>query len=151
MCIVFFIIECVYWHPMVISSIMFVGESSYVSFPRSFLFVFTSSHLFFESEMSDPLLGALHHCPFHHYIYCWCDFTLCLIWLGHHFFFIYSLFRYHPRHCFWFIPFVSPPCYSLTPTYSRFDISLASFLHISLSVWFASLSHYWYFIHIGHP
>ena len=44
------------------------------------LFVFTLSYLF-ESEMSDLFLGALGHCPFHHYIYCWCDFTPCLIWL----------------------------------------------------------------------
>ena len=66
-------------------------------------------------------------------------------------FFIYSLFCYHPRHCLWFIPFTSPPCSFPTLTYSRFDISLASFLHISLSIWFASSSHYWYYIHIGHP
>ena len=67
------------------------------------------------------------------------------------FFFVYSSFRYYPYHCLWFIPFASPPCYFLTLTYSRFDISLASFLCISLLVWFASLSHYWYYIHIGHP
>ena len=51
----------------------------------------------------------------------------------------------------WFISFASPSCSFLTLTYSRFDISLASFLCISLLVWFASLSHYWYYIHIGHP
>ena len=66
-------------------------------------------------------------------------------------FFIYSLFCYHPRHCLWFIPFTSPLCSFPTLTYSRFDISLASFLRISLSIWFASSSHYWYYIHIGHP
>ena len=38
---------------------MFVGESFYVSFPTSFFFVFTSSHLFLESETSDHLLRAL--------------------------------------------------------------------------------------------
>ena len=65
-------------------------------------------------------------------------------------FFIYSLFRYHPCHYLWFIPFASPPCSFLTLTYSRFDISLVSFLRIPLSVWFASSSHYWYYIHIGH-
>ena len=151
MYIVFSIIERVYWYLMVILSSIIVGEISYVSFQRSFfLFVFTSSHLFFESEMSDLLLRSLGYCPFHHYIHCWCDFTLCLIWVDHHFFFVYSLFCYHPRHCFWFIPFASPSCSFLTLTYSKFDISLASFLHISLSV-FTSLSHYWYFIHIGHP
>ena len=79
---------------------------------------------------------------------------LLLMWLHSMFdlswsslFFIYSLFRYHPCHCLWFIPFASPPCSFLTLTYSRFDISFASFLHISLSVWFASSSHYWYYIH----
>ena len=115
-----------------------------------FLFVFTSSHIFFESEMSDLLLGALIHYPFHHYIHCWCDFTSCLIWVDH-FSFLCYLLRHHP--CFVFdSSLLSYHCPSLlTLTYSRFDISLASFLHISLSVWFASLSHYWYFIHIGHP
>ena len=151
MCIVFFIIECVYWYPMVILSSMFVSESSYVSFPRSFLLVFTLWHLFFKSEMSDLLLGALGHCHFHHCIQCWCDFIPCLIWVEHHFFFVYLLFCYHPHHCFWFISFASPSCSFLIVTYSRFDISLASFLHILLSVWSISLSHYWYFIHIRHP
>ena len=47
-------------------------------------FVFTLSYLF-ESEMSSLLLGAMGHCPFHHYIHCWCDFTPCLIWVDHHF------------------------------------------------------------------
>ena len=115
-----------------------------------FFFVFTLSYIF-ENKMSDIFLGALGHCPFHHYIHCWCDFIPCLIWVKHHFFFVYSLFCYHPRHWFWFILFTSPPCSFLTLTYFRFDISLASFLHISLSIWFASLSYYWYFIHIRHP
>ena len=46
-----------------------------------FVFIFV---VCFESEMSDFLLGALGHCPFHHYIHCWCDFPLCLIWVDHH-------------------------------------------------------------------
>ena len=49
------------------------------------LFVFTLSY-FFESEMSDLLLGTPGHCPIYHYIHYWCDFTPCLIWLDHHFF-----------------------------------------------------------------
>ena len=115
-----------------------------------FFFVFTLPHLF-ESEMSDLLLGTLGHCPFHHYVYYWCDFTPCLIWVDHHFssyihFFaiilVISCDSAHSLHL---------PCSFLTLTYSRFDISLAPFLHILLSVWFASLSHYWYFIHIRHP
>ena len=36
---------------------------------------------FLEWDMSNLLLKALVHCPFHHYIHCWCDFTSCLIWL----------------------------------------------------------------------
>ena len=37
-------------------------------------FVFILSHLFSKWEMSDLLLRVLGHCPFHHYIDCWCDF-----------------------------------------------------------------------------
>ena len=37
-----------------------------------------------EWDMSNLLLKALGHCPFHHYIHCWCDFPLCLIWVDHH-------------------------------------------------------------------
>ena len=147
MCIVLSIVVRVYWYPRVTLSSMIVGESSYVSFLRSF---FTLSYLF-ESEMISLLLGALGHCLFHHYTHCWRDFTPCLIWVDHHFFFVYSLFRYHPCHCFLFITFASPTSSFLTLTYSRFDISLASFLRVSLSVWFVSSSHYWFYIHIGHP
>ena len=84
MCIVFFIIEHVYWYPMAILSSMFVGESSYVSFPRSFFLCIHSSHLLLENEMSDLFLETLSHCIFHHYIHCWYDFTPCLIWVDHH-------------------------------------------------------------------
>ena len=49
-----------------------------------FFFVFTLSY-FFESGMSDLLLETLGHCPFHHYIHYWCDFTPYLIWVDHHF------------------------------------------------------------------
>ena len=84
MCIVFSIIEHVYWYSRVTLSSMFVGESSYVCFPRSFFLCVHSSHLLLESEMSDLLLGALIHYPFHHYIHCWCDFTPCLIWVDHY-------------------------------------------------------------------
>ena len=114
-------------------------------------FIFALS-FFFESEMSDLLLGTLSHCPFHHYVHYWCDFTPCLIWVVHHissYIHCFSIIlvlacdsahSLHPR-CFFF----------LTLTCSRFDISLASFLHISLPIRFASLFHYWYYIHIGHP
>ena len=66
-------------------------------------------------------------------------------------FFVYSLFRCHLCHCLWFILFVSPLCSFLTLTFSRFDVSLSLFLHISLSVWFASLSYYWHHIRVRHP
>ena len=86
MCIVFSIIERVYWYLMVILSSIFVDECSYVSFPRSFFFfVFSLSHILLEREMSDLLLGALGYCLFHHYIHYWCDFTPCLNWVDHHF------------------------------------------------------------------
>ena len=48
---------------------MFVDESLYVSFSRpSFLCIHFV--IYFESKMSDLLLGALGHCPLHHYIHC---------------------------------------------------------------------------------
>ena len=53
-------------------------------------------------------------------------------------FFVYSLFRYHPRYCFRFISFISPSYPCLLVTYSRFSTLFASFLHISLSIRFAS-------------
>ena len=45
--------------------------------PSFFVFIFV---VYFVSEMSDLLLGALGHCPFHHYVHSWCGFTPCLIW-----------------------------------------------------------------------
>ena len=41
-------------------------------------------HIYFVREMSDLLLRTPSHCPFHHYIHYWCDFTSCLIWVDHH-------------------------------------------------------------------
>ena len=100
-------------------------------------------------EWPSPRGSGLLSLPSLHSLLMWLNSMFDLSWSS--LFFVYSLFRYHPRHCFWFILFASPPYSFLTLTYSRFDIFLASFLHISLSVWFASLSHYWYYIHIGHP
>ena len=111
------------------------------SFWDPLFFVFALSY-FFKGEMNDFLLRTLGYCLFHYYIHYWCDFILCLTWVDHHF----SLYI----HCLWFIWFASFPCPFLILTYYRFDISLASLLRISLLVWFASLSHYWYYIHIGH-
>ena len=64
MCITFSIIECVYWCLRVTWSSMFVNESSYVSFPRPSIFCIHFV-VYFESETSDFLLGALCHCSFH--------------------------------------------------------------------------------------
>ena len=45
--------------------------------PPWFVFVL----LYILSEMSGLFLGAPGHCPFHHYIRSWCDFTPYLIWV----------------------------------------------------------------------
>ena len=71
--------------------------------PPCFVFIFI---VCFESEMSDLLLGALGHCPFHHYVHCWCDFISCLIWVDHYSSLRFS-FHHHLRFCFWSILFVS--------------------------------------------
>ena len=92
-----------------------------------------SGFMYFESKMSDFLLGALYHCPFHHYIHCWCDFTSCWIWADHHSSLCSSL-HHHPRFCFCFIIIISPIVIFLQrPFYSQFDTSSTSSLHISLS------------------
>ena len=97
-----------------------------------------SGFMYFESEMSDFLLRALYYCLFHHYIHCWCDFTSCLIWVDHYSSSCYLL-CHHPHFAFDSSP-LSYPCSSLTTTYSQFDTSCASSLHISLSDHFSSLS-----------
>ena len=149
MCIVFSIIECVYWYPRVTLSSMFVVESPYVSFLRSsFLCIHFVISLWEWDEWPFPRSSRSLSFPSLHSLLMWLHSMFDLSWSS--LFFVYSLFCYHPRHCLWFISFASPPCSFLTLTYSRFDIFLASFLHISLSVWFASLSHYWYYIHIEH-
>ena len=150
MCIVFSIIGCVYWYPRITLLNMIVGESSYVSCLRSsFLCIHFVIYFWEWDEWPSPRNSRSLYFPSLHSLLMWLHSMFDLSWSS--LFFIYSLFRYHPCHCLWFIPFTSPPYSFLTLTYSRFDISLALFLHISLSVWFASLSHYWYYIYIGHP
>ena len=151
MCIVFSIIERVYWYLRVILLNMFVVKSLYVSFPRS-SFLCIHFVIFLWEWDGDLLLRTPGHCHFHHYIHFLCDFTPCLIWVDNHF----SLYI----HCFAIILIIvydsshslypPSPCSFLTLIYSRFDISLASFLSISLSVCFSSLPRYCYHIHIGH-
>ena len=83
MCIVFSIIEYVYWCLGSFLSSMFVIGSSYVSSLRSHVICVASSYPFVR-EMSDLLLRTPSHCPSHHYIHYRCDFTSCLIWVDHH-------------------------------------------------------------------
>ena len=106
MCSILYHWVCVYWCPRTIWLSMFVDGSSYVSFPRpSILCIHFVVH--FESEMSDLLLGALGHCPFHHYVLWWRDFISRLIWANYYSTSCYLL-HYHPRFLFQFILFVSP-------------------------------------------
>ena len=114
-------------------------------------FLYSFCHIFLEWEMNDLLLGTLGHCPFHHYIHCWCDF---------HFVFWFELiiiplyvFVVSPLSLLLLLihPFRFTPCSFPTMTYSKFDTFFTSSLNISLSIQFASLSHYWYYIHIRHP
>ena len=149
MCIVFSIIECVYWYLRVILSSMFVVESSYVSFLRSYFICIRFVISLWEwDEWASPRDSKSLSYPSLHSLLMWLYPMFDLSWSP--LFFVYSLLRCHLRHCLWFIPFASLLCFFLTLTYSRFDISFTSFLHISLSVWFASSSHYWYYTYIGH-
>ena len=148
MCIVFSIIGCVYWCLRLTWSSMFVNESSYVSFSRPFIFCI-HFFMYFESETSDFLLGALCHCFFHHYIHWRCDFTSCWIWADHHSSSC-SLLHHHSRFFFWFIHFVSPLVLFLQRPIFRFVTLFASSLHTSLSVWFFSLPRCCYHTYIRH-
>ena len=85
MCIVFSIIEYVYWclggHFHRVCSLLGVRMWALWD-PMLFVLL---CHIYFVREMSDLLLRTLSHCPFHHYIHYWCDFTSCLISVDHHF------------------------------------------------------------------
>ena len=75
MCIVFSIIEYVYWR----LGVIFIKYVRYWEFVCElseipWLFVLLC-HIYFVREMSDLLLRALSHCPFHHHVHYWCDFT----------------------------------------------------------------------------
>ena len=101
--------------------------------PPCFVFIFI---VYFESERSDLLLGALGHCLFHHYVHCWCDFTSCLIWVDHYSYLCY-LFHYHPRFRFRFIIFTSHLILFLQQPISGLILS-SRHHYTSLSVHFAS-------------
>ena len=115
--------------------------------PPCFVFIFI---VYFESEMSDLLLGALGHCPFHHYIHCWCDFTPCLIWVDHYSYLCY-LFHHHPRFRFWFIIFTSRLILFLQQPIS--SLILYSHHHYTYHYQFILLhwSPYRHHIHVRHP
>ena len=140
MCIVFSIIGHVYWCLRVTSLSMFVDGSLYVSFPRYvFLCIhFVTSFVREWDEWSSPRGFGLLSLPLLHSLLMWLHSTFDLSWSS--LFFIYSLFLYHPHYCFRFIFFVSPSCPCLIVTYFRFATLFASFffLHISLSIQFAS-------------
>ena len=72
--------------------------------PSFFVFIFV---ICFESEMSGLFLGTPRHCPIHHYVHCWCDFTPCLIRVDHCSP-LYYLFHHHSPFRFWFITLISP-------------------------------------------
>ena len=143
-----------HWAYMLISKGHFIEyvviESSNLSFLRSsFLYIHFVISLREWDEWPSPRdFGSLSF-PSLYSLLMWLHSIFYLSWSS--FSFVYSSFHYHPCHCLWFIPFTSLPYSFLTLTYSRFNFSLASFLRISLLVWFASLSHYWYYIHIRHP
>ena len=115
--------------------------------PPCFVFIFI---VYFESEMSDLLLGALGHCPFHHYVHCWCDFISCLIWVDHYSYLCY-LFHHHPRFHFWFIIFTSRFILFLQQPIS--GLILSSHHHYTCHYQFIllHLSHYQHHIHVRHP
>ena len=84
MCIVFSIIEYVYW----CLGVIFIEYVRYWEFVCElseipWLFVLLC-HIYFVREMSNLLLRSLSHCHFHNYIHYWCDFTSCLISVDHH-------------------------------------------------------------------
>ena len=115
--------------------------------PPCFVFIFI---VYFESEMSDLLLGALGHCPFHHYVHCWCDFTSCLIWVDHYSYLCY-LFHHHPRFRFRFIIFTSHLILFLQQPIS--GLILSSHHHYIYHYRFIllHLSPYRHHIHVRHP
>ena len=99
---------------------MFVIGSSYVSSLRSHVICIALSYLFMR-EMSDLLLRTPSHCPFHHYIRYWCDFTPCLTRVDDHF----SSYI----HCFAIILIIAcDSSHSLSP--------IVLFLHWHFQVWY---------------
>ena len=121
MCIVFSIIERVYWYMRVILLSMVVIESSYVSFlTSSFLCIHFAISLWEWDEWPSPRYSGSLSFPSLYSLLMWLHFIFYLRWSS--LFFVYSSFRYHPRHCLWFILFTSPPLF-----FSYIDLFLVQF------------------------
>ena len=136
-CVYCYLSLSIYGYSRVTWSSMFVDGSSYVSFSRS-LRLCIHFVVYLVSEMSDFLLGALGHRPFHHYIRYWHDFPAYLIWADHHSFLFLVLHHHHPRFHSWFIVFILHFSFFLQwPTFG-FDILFTLPLYISVSVWSVS-------------
>jgi len=148
MCIVFSIIGRVCWCSRVTISSMFIDGSSYVSFPRPFILCIHFV-VCFESEMSSLLLGTPGHCPIHHCVHCWCDFTPCLIWVYHYSPLYYS-FHHHSPLRFWFIILISPlAIFSYHPLLFLVWHFTCIVLTPSAIRSFSSSPRYWYHVHVG--
>ena len=111
-------------------------------------FIFTSFVFRMKHEQSSPKGSGSLSLPSLHSLMMWLHsifwFELIIILL---YMLIVSpssslLLSIHPLHF--------TPCSFLTTTYSQFVIFFVSFLHISLSVWFSSLPHYYYYTHIAY-
>ena len=83
--------------------------------------------------MSDLLLRALSHCPFHHCIRYWRDLLSYLIWADHHSFSCSGL-HHHPRFHFWFIIFIPHFILFLTVTHFWVWYSLCMIIHLIISL-----------------
>ena len=127
-------------------SSMFIIGSSYVSSLRSHVTCIALSYIFVR-EMSDLLLRTPSHCPFHHYIHYWCDFTSWLIWVDHHLsshihcfavVFIVACDSSHSLHIL-FSPYSNPSRvrYSLRIIITHITISSFCFICLLIDVIFA--------------
>ena len=152
-CVYCYLSVSMYWHSRVTWSSMFVNRSSYVIFPGS-LRLCIHFFVYLVSEMSDLLLGALGHCPFHHRVRSWCDFTPWLIRVDHYSFWCYLLHYHPPRFRFWFIILTSPlilflqwpilglilPSHHHHTSHYQFDL-----LHLSPHLHYVHIRHHWVF------
>ena len=146
MCVLFSIIECVYQCSRVALLDMSIDGSSYVSFPRPFIFCIHFCRIFCERDewpslRSSGSLSLPSLCSLLMWLHSIFDLSLSLLLfvlfvsssssfslLSHHFHFTSYSF--------------------LTATHLGFDTLFTSLLHISLLVHFSSHRHH---IHVRHP